>query len=363
MLSSFNIIGVDIFGESHSEEIGINLYNFPAGIPVDSEYVKKFMTRRKAGRNTFSTPRSESDKVEFVKGVTNGFTDGGTIKAIIKNENIRKIDYDNLSFTPRPSHADYVSYIKYGVIPSGGGRFSGRMTAPLCAAGAIAKSFLSKKGIEINAFISSIGKIKSIGYKDKDIENKNIEKISDLPLPVIDEYKKELMEKALIETKTEGDSLGGVIECIIKGAPTGLGGELFNGMEGRLAMSMLAIPGAKGIEFGSGFSISELKGSEANDPFAYDKGKVITLSNHSGGINGGITNGMPINMRIAFRPTPSIKIEQKTVNLKIEKEEMIKIEGRHDVCIVPRAVPCVEACAALVIMDAYLEWEDENEIR
>jgi chorismate synthase len=357
LYNNFSELKVDIFGESHSEEIGVILSGIPKDTPISLESIQKFVDRRKSGKGAHSTPRIESDKVEIIEGVEFGKTNGESIKAIIKNNSVRSNDYDNLKYTPRPSHADYVSYIKSDgkANLSGGGRFSGRMTAPLCIAGGIAKDMLKALGVEIGAYIYKVGNITTDSYKNRAITMEEISNVSQNSLPVLNEKARKEIEAKILETKEQNDSIGGSIECIVFNPPIGLGNALFEGLEGRISSAVFAIPAVKAIEFGSGFDLVEMNGSKSNDPFSMNGDKVVTLTNNSGGINGGISNGMNITMRVAFRPTPSISLPQNTVDLKTGEPVQIEIKGRHDSCIVPRAVPCVESAVALVLLDAYLE--------
>lgn len=349
-------IKLEIFGQSHSDEIGVTISGLPTGFTLNLEEIQAFVNRRKAARTPHSTPRLEEDKVEFVKGLCDNKICGG-ITAVIKNTNVRPEDYQNTALVPRPSHADYVSYVKYGKIFTGGGSFSGRMTAPLCIAGAIAIQILSDRGIEVAAYVSEIGKIKGPGYKESFPSLNEIRGAQSFPIPALGPKCREEMEEEAARARAAGDSVGGVIECAVFSLPAGLGGPLFAGLEGKISAAVFAIPAVKGVEFGTGFDISKMSGSQANDPFIIENGQVRTATNHSGGINGGVSNAMPITLRAAFRPTPSIAKAQRSVDLSDNTETELIIRGRHDACIVPRAVPCVESAVALAILDTYLENE------
>lgn len=327
-------IKLTIFGQSHSQAIGMTLEGIPAGVKIDMDKLEEFLLRRAPGRNAVSTPRKEADKPEFVSGLVDGVTCGAPICAIIKNTNTRSQDYSKLKTIPRPGHADFTAEIKYGGYQdyAGGGHFSGRLTAPLCIAGAICKQLLMAEGIEIKARMSSIGDI---------CDNE------------------ELMINRILEAKEQGDSVGGTIECCVLGLPVGLGDPMFDGMENRISKAVFGIPAIKGIEFGAGFGVALMTGSKNNDPFYAEDGEVKTKTNNCGGILGGITNGMPLTFKVAVKPTPSIAIEQDSVNLATMENAKLVVEGRHDPCIVPRAVPCVEAVAALAIYDAYLARKKE----
>ena len=342
-------IKLTIFGQSHSPAIGMTLEGIPAGMKIDFDKLDAFMKRRAPGRNAYSTPRKEADSPEFLSGVVDNITCGTPITAIIRNTNTRSQDYDLLKDIPRPGHADYTGFIKYGENRdyTGGGHFSGRLTAPLCIAGGILMQFLEEKGIYICAHISSIGGIKDEGNLERDIT-------AEKEFPVISDSQGEKMKALIAEKKAEGDSVGGVIECAVFGIPAGIGDPIFDGMENRIAQAVFGIPAVKGLEFGNGFEAASLCGSQNNDEFCIKNGKVETVTNNSGGILGGITNGMPLIFRAAFKPTPSIAKEQKSINLKTMEETTLVVPGRHDPCIVPRAVPCIEAAAAIAVYDALI---------
>ncbi len=350
----FDNVQVEIYGESHSKSIGVRIDGFPRGVKIDLDVLEEFMQRRSASSNPWSTPRKEEDKPIFVSGLENGVLNGDIIEAVIENNNVRSVDYNETAYVPRPSHADYVAYVKDEAecIPSGGGRFSGRMTAPLCIAGGIAKQILSSVGVEIASYVSQIGLVKGKSYKTDKIELDDIKAIK-TPLKSLsnaDEMTAEVMSAA-----KEGDSVGGVVDVIIWGMPVGVGNNLFDGLEGKIAYSVFGVPAVKGIEFGKGFELSSMRGSEANDNFDILNDQICTKTNNSGGINGGISNGAPITMSVAFRPTPSISKEQDSVNLQTGEKIKLKIKGRHDACIVPRGAVAIEASVALAILDAMLE--------
>ena len=354
MFSAFNSIKVEIFGASHASEIGVRISGIPCDKAVDAALVQAFVDTRKAGLNPWSTPRKEPDKVEFLKGISGGKTTGEEIVAVIKNVNPRSGDYVKYEHTPRPSHADYVAKIKDGdkADLAGGGRFSGRMTAPMCIAGGIALGLLSEIGIKICAYVEEIGGIKGKSYLDgitaEEVENAI--KNGDFALKNTNK-----MTEKVIEARQNGDSVGGMAECVAFGVPAGLGDALYGGMEGRISASIFAVPAVKSVEFGLGSGFADKKGSEANDAFAIKDGKVVTTTNNNGGINGGITNGMPVTIRVGIKPTPSISLPQKTVDLSTMEETTIEIKGRHDACIVPRALAGIKAAVALAILDACIE--------
>lgn len=341
-------IRLTIFGQSHSKGIGMTLEGVPAGHSIDEEELARFMGRRAPGRSAYSTARSEADSPVFLGGVVDGVTCGTPIAAVIMNTDTRSGDYDKLRSTPRPGHADYTAAVKYFGAQdyAGGGHFSGRMTAPLCIAGGICLQLLAEAGITVMARIASIGGIKDSGSF--------VSPVSDKEFPVVCDADGEKMKQLILAAKAEGDSVGGVVECIAEGIEAGLGDPMFDGMENRIASIVFGIPAVKGVEFGAGFASAQMRGSESNDPFIIKDGRIITETNNSGGIQGGITNGMPVVFRAAFKPTPSIARPQRTVDMNEMKETEITVGGRHDPCIVPRAVPCVEAAAAIAIYDAYL---------
>ena len=334
-------IKLTIFGQSHSECIGMVLDGaIPAGFRIDENAIKRFMERRAPGRNAYSTQRKEADVPEFISGIKDGVTCGAPVTAVIRNTNERPADYEKLRNVPRPGHADYTAYVKYEgkADMSGGGRFSGRLTAPLCVAGAICIQLLEARGIKIISRILSVGSVKD--------EGELCEATSGKPFPTVK------MIEEIMAAGAAGDSVGGIVECAVLGLPAGIGEPLFGGMESRISSIVFGIPAVKGIEFGAGFGAAELRGSENNDPFYYDNGTVRTRTNNAGGILGGITNGMPLTFRVAFKPTPSISMVQQSVDLAEHKNTELRIEGRHDPCVVPRAVPCVEAAAAIAVYDA-----------
>ena len=353
MSSPYNKLDLSIFGGSHETSIGMTLDGIPVGTKIDMAKLSEFMSRRKSGKYAYSTPRHENDEVIFTEGVDSSVVTG-KIKAEIKNENIKSSDY-NFSTTPRPSHADYVSVIKYGKAFPGGGPFSGRMTAPLCIAGGIAKQILSSYGIEVLAYISNIGEIDCYSYDNGIPKSEEIKECHDYDYPTPNREIQNKINDMLQKVAVQGESVGGSIECIVLNAPAGLGGPQGEGLEGKIAMALFGIPAVKAVESGVGKKIGRMYGIVANDPFIIKDNKVMTLTNNAGGINGGISNGMPITVRATFRPTPSISEEQYTVDLNKMEETTIKIGGRHDVAFLPRAVAPVESAVSLVILDAMLE--------
>ena len=353
---------LSIFGQSHGAAIGMTLDNIPAGLPVDMQALQVFLNRRAPGQNAHSTTRKEADKPEFLAGIVDGYTCGAPIAAIISNTNTHSGDYDNLKDCPRPGHADYTAQIKYDGHQdvAGGGHFSGRLTAPLCIAGGLCKQWLEHRGIRIGAHLKSVGTIKDQSFDPINPELSAVE----ADFPVLSESCGNQMQAAIQDANSQGDSLGGIIECAVTGLPVGLGDPMFGGMESRIAQIVYGIPAVKGVEFGAGFAASAMLGSENNDPFVIRDGRVQTETNHAGGILGGITNGMPLLFSVAIKPTPSIAKEQKSVSLSKMEETTLVVKGRHDPCIAPRAVPVVEAAAAIAIFDAYLscfgtKWEEK----
>ena len=347
---------LSIFGQSHGPAIGMTLDGIPAGLPIDIEKLNSFLKRRAPGNQAYATPRKEADQFELLSGTVDGFTSGAPIAAMIRNTNTRSGDYDNLKDCPRPGHADYTAQVKYHGYQdcAGGGHFSGRLTAPLCIAGGLCKQWLDEMGIQISAHISMIA-----GIFDNPASCDPIHphpELLDEHFPVFDIDAGKQMQAQIAAAKADGDSVGGIIECIAMGLPAGLGDPMFDGMESRIAKIVYGIPAVKGIEFGSGFLGSYLRGSQNNDAFTICDHTVRTETNHAGGILGGITNGMPIIFRTAIKPTPSISKPQQSVSLAEQTLKALQVVGRHDPCIVPRAVPVIEAAAAIAIFDSILSY-------
>lgn len=357
MASSFGTkLRVSVYGESHGNSIGALIEGLPAGEIIDTEALMAFMARRQGGRNAFSTSRKEPDIPEFLSGVTDGKTNGFPLCLRIANTNVRSGDYTNLCDLPRPSHADYTAKIKWhgDADMRGGGHFSGRLTAPVCAAGSIAKQILAKRGIYVGAHLATVGNAADAPfpmYPTKEL----FEEIAEKAFPVISDEAGEAMQQEILSAREALDSVGGTIACAVIGLPAGLGDPMFDSFESEIARVMFGIPAVKGVEFGGGFALCAERGSKANDPFRMSAdGKVITETNNSGGVQGGITNGMPVCFRVGFKPTPSIAQPQKTVSLSAGEDAILEIKGRHDPCIAQRAVPVVEAAAALVVLDLLL---------
>lgn len=343
---------LSIFGQSHGTGIGMTLDGIPAGLSVDLNELQAFLNRRAPGQNDYSTPRREEDKPEFLSGILNGYTCGAPIAAVIYNHNTRSGDYKNLMDCPRPGHADYTAQVKYSGFQdvAGGGHFSGRLTAPLCIAGGLCKQWLEQEEIRIAAHLMEVA-----GVADDPIDPAcpQMDRIG-TDFPVINPTSGEKMRKAIGAARAEGDSVGGIIECAITGLPAGLGEPMFGGMESRIAQIVYGVPAIKGLEFGSGFSGSRLRGSQNNDAYSIAGSKIHTVTNNAGGILGGITTGMPLIFRAAIKPTPSISRPQQSISLSRMEIQTLAVKGRHDPCIAPRAVPVIEAAAAIAIFDAYL---------
>ena len=346
-------IKLTIFGQSHSQAIGCVLDGIPAGIKLDTDRIEVFMARRAPGKNKISTARKETDTPRIISGIVDGVTCGAPICAIIENSDTRSGDYDKLRSLPRPGHSDYAAFMKHNGFNDirGGGNFSGRMTAPLCFAGAVCIQILESKGIHIGAHISSIAQVDDCRFDAVGVTKENLDSVKSKLLPVIDDAKGEEMVAAIDAARSDGDSVGGTVECAVIGLPAGIGDPIFDGIENQISRIVFGIPAVKGIEFGSGFDGSRLRGSENNDAFTCTNGQIKTVTNNHGGILGGITSGMPVIFRCAFKPTPSIAKQQQTVNLSTGENELFTVGGRHDPCVVQRAVPCVEAAAALAIAD------------
>lgn len=352
-------LDIEIYGGSHDEKIGIRITGMPAGEKIDMDILHTFLARRAPGSTKYGTQRKEADTPHFLQGVANDTLDGEMLEAVIYNTNMRSGDYPAIPDIPRPSHADYAAIMKYGAAVDlrGGGHFSGRLTAPLCIAGGIALQILARQGIRIGAHIASVGDVQDRFFDPLAVSAEDFDAVLAHDFPTLDPESGERMKARIDEARMDCDSIGGVIECAVIGLKPGLGEHMFWGMENRISHLLFGVPGVKGIEFGAGFEIAAMRGSEANDPFTTDGEKIFTTANHSGGIQGGMTNGMPLIFRCAMKPTPSIAKEQNSVSLSRMENATLTIGGRHDPCIVPRAVPVIEAVAALAILDAMLDPE------
>lgn len=350
------ILTLSVFGESHGKAVGVVINGLPPGEPVDPEELQRFLARRRPGRGPLTTSRREEDLPVFLSGFKDGKTCGTPLCATIENKDMRSRDYKELAHKPRPSHGDYTAFVKYkgAADMRGGGHFSGRLTAPLCIAGGIAKQILARRGIHLGAHLASVGRIQDVSFPLHP-SRELLASLGEKEFPVLDDRRGSAMISAIEEVARDKDSLGGVVECAVIGLPAGLGGPLFSGLEGRLALPLFGIPAVKGVEFGSGFAGSALRGSEHNDPFLLLEGEVKTATNNHGGILGGISSGMPLQLNVAIKPTPSIGQPQQTLDLAHMSPTLLSIEGRHDPCIALRAVPVVEAVVATVLLDILLE--------
>ena len=348
---------LEIYGGSHDEKIGVRASGIPAGEKIDRDALLAFLARRAPGSTKYGTQRKEPDTPHFLSGVVDDTTDGELLEAVIYNTNMRSGDYPAIPDVPRPSHADYAAIMKYGnaVDLRGGGHYSGRLTAPLCIVGGIALQILARLGIRIGAHIASVGDVQDIPFDPLHVSAADFKAVLSHDFPVMDPAAGERMQSLIARMRAEGDSIGGVIECAVTGLKPGLGEHMFWGMENRISHLIFGVPGVKCIEFGAGFEITKMRGSDANDPFATDGERIFTTSNHSGGIQGGMTNGMPLTFRCAMKPTPSIAREQDSVSLSRMENTKLTIGGRHDPCIPVRAVPVIEAAAALAVLDALLD--------
>ena len=361
MLSEFGRkLKVSIFGGSHEPLIGVTIEGLPKGLRIDMEKLQSFLSRRAPG-GSYSTSRRESDIAVVKSGLHNGVTFGPPLTITIENTDTNPADYREFYNTPRPSHADYTARVKYGraLNMSGGGPFSGRMTAPLCIAGAIAAQVLENYGVTVGAHIYSIGNICDEPFDPVNISKENLLLLEKSLFPTLSEKAGLAMREAILSARDDGDSLGGVVECCATGLQAGLGGPMYDGVESVISPIFFGIPAVKAVEFGAGFMASTLKGSENNDPFYFDENEnVKTRTNNHGGILGGITSGMPVIARVAFKPTPSIGLRQDSVNLETKENVSLTISGRHDPCVVPRAVPAVQAALAIGLLDLFysLKW-------
>ncbi len=348
-----NVIQYELYGASHEPYIGIKMTGLPAGERIDTEVLRTFMLRRAPGRASCASTRHEEDIPVFLSGLENNFTTGEVLDVRIDNNDARPDDYDLIRYTPRPGHADYAVWLKSDGNEDmrGGGKYSGRMTAPLCAAGGICMQILSRRGVDICAHISAVGSVFDEPFDPMGERKETLAHISSAPFPTKTPAAGERI-KALIEaTREAGDSVGGTVECMVTGFPAGYGGASLEGIESAIAALIFSIPGVKGVEFGTGFGGAQMYGSENNDEYHIVSGQAIPLSNNAGGILGGISTGLPIVFRAAFKPTPSISRPQMSVDMRTQTDTVICVPGRHDACIVPRAVPVVEAATAIALLD------------
>lgn len=350
-------IKMAIYGESHGVSIGLVIDGVPPGLKLDLEQIEKEMARRAPGKNQLSTQRKESDSFAIQSGFFEGYTTGTPLCVVIKNSDQHSKDYSILKDKMRPGHADYAGFVRYQGFNDyrGGGHFSGRLTAPLVFMGAVAKQALAQAGILVGAHILQIADIKEENFNPLGIEDKKIVELAGKDFAVMDDAIGEKMQAKILEAKAELNSVGGVIEAMVTNVPAGLGAPYFDSVESRLSHALFSVPAVKGVEFGDGFGISAMTGAEANDQLHYEEGKIVAETNHNGGITGGITNGMPVIFRVAIKPTPSISREQKTISLQEKCDTTLTIVGRHDPCIVQRAVPVIEAVTAWTMWDLLLE--------
>ena len=347
---------LSLFGQSHGEGIGITMDGFPAGMTIDMDRLSAMMARRAPGQSAMTTPRREADLPEFLSGVMDGRTTGQPIAAVIRNTSQRSRDYGDGVDLARPGHADYTGHVRYFGFEDwrGGGHFSGRLTAPIVLAGALCTQWLEKQGVRVECHVKQLGDIVDASLLDVP-EETDLSYLKTMALPVLREGLDRDMEAAVLAARERQDSVGGVLECRAVGLPAGLGAPFFDSAESVLSHLLFAIPAVKGVEFGEGFAFASMPGSSANDPFRMDGERIVTETNHAGGLNGGITNGMPVVFRCVIRATPSIAREQRTVSLKSHENAEIAIRGRHDPCILPRAVPVVEAMTAIGLMELWKE--------
>lgn len=355
---------VSIFGESHGSHVGVGIDGVLPGTQIDMDYIMKHMQRRAPGRDSLSTARKESDQPQIISGVFEGRATGAPIYMLIENEDKISRDYSKIKGMARPGHADYSAFVKYGGYNDyrGGGYFSGRLTAGLVFAGSIARYILEKRGIYIASHISRLKEIEDIPFDEVHMTKEKFEDLSSMRLPFIAKDLEEEARQLIIKTKEKGDSIGGVVELGLIGLGAGIGDPFFEGLESVLSSIIFSVPAVKGVEFGSGFAISDMYGSQANDEFYYDDdGRVKTRTNNNGGINGGISNGMPIVLRVAIKPTPSISIPQNTIDMNNKREVPIRVGGRHDPVIVARVIPVLEAALAIGILDSLME-ADKNRV-
>ena len=352
-----NKLRISVFGASHGPAVGVVMEGLPAGEYIDADRLQAFMDRRRPGQSDLTTPRKEADMPQILSGLKGEVTCGSPLTAVIYNTDTRSKDYDKMIDVPRPGHADYTAWVKWGgqADMRGSGCFSARLTAPLCIAGGIAGQLLARCGVYTGAHLAQVGTVKDEPFPllpQKEL----FERLAQKPLAVISDAAGEKMAATIREAAAQLDSVGGVVEGAAIGLPAGLGGPLFGGVEGRMAQALFGIPGVKGVDFGAGFGAAEMRGSCHNDPFYYnERGEAVTATNHSGGILGGITNGMPLVMRAALKPTSSIGIEQQSISLSGKCAAPLTVTGRHDPCIAVRAVPVVEAVMNIVLLDMMLE--------
>ncbi len=357
-----NNIKISIFGESHAAAIGVSMDGVPGGVKINEAELQAFMQKRQAVDPAISTPRKEEDIPQILCGVKNGITEGTPIAMVIANKNVRSQDYGDVAHICRPGHADYTGMIRYHGYNDyrGGGHFSGRLTASLVAAGGICRQILQKKGIRVFSHIYSIKDVYDTPFDPVKVGLQEYEKLAGKQIAVLDDEKGAKMRETILNAKKQSDSVGGIIECAVTGLPAGIGSPMFDGMENAISRIIFGIPAVKGIEFGNGFAATSLFGSENNDTFYYEENTVKTRTNNHGGILGGITSGMPLIFRVAVKPTATIGKEQNSIDFDKKENAKIQGKGRHDPCIVPRALACVEAATSLAVLDEWLDFQKEN---
>ena len=350
---------VTLFGESHGPAIGIVLDGVPPGFALDMQAVQADMKRRAPGQNAMTTKRREADQVKILSGMYQEHTTGAPLCAMIENTDTRSKDYSELADKPRPGHADFTGFTRFHGFndPRGSGHFSGRITAPLVFAGAVARQLLGKRKIMAGAHVAAAAGIRDKAFDPVSVDAKLLAGLTGMELPVLDAEAGARMRAAIEEAAQRGDSVGGIVECAVTGLPAGWGDPFFDSLESRISAILFSVPAVKGVEFGAGFAIADMTGSAANDPFVWRGGKVFTASNHAGGINGGISNGMPLIVRAAIKPTSSISLEQDTISLSQKKDVKLAVVGRHDPCIVPRALIVIESAVMIALLDAAMSDE------
>ena len=354
-----NNLQLTIFGESHGPAIGVVVDGLPIGLSVDEEAVARDMARRAPGQDPTATARREADRVRIVSGLYRGHTTGAPLCGLIENTNVRSGDYEAMQRLMRPGHADYAGYVKYRGMndPRGGGHFSGRLTAPLVFVGALCRQALAARGIEVGAHIASIAGVEDAPMDPVGVDAQTLRALREARFALLDPAREAAMRARVEEARLAGDSVGGSIEVAAVGVPAGLGAPFFDSLESTLAHLLFSIPAVKGVAFGDGFGLCAMRGSGANDAMRVQDGRVTCETNHNGGVTGGITNGMPVVCRVAVKPTPSIAQPQRTVDVSCMADAQMEIRGRHDPCIVPRAVPVVESAMLLALTDLLLEEE------
>lgn len=358
MASSWgNSLRLSVFGESHGPGVGVVLDGLPHGVAIDYDELCAEMQKRAPGQSDTATARREPDEPEILSGLLGGVTTGAPLAALIRNRNQRSADYQNLLQVPRPSHSDYPAYLRYDGQSDtrGGGHFSGRLTAPLVFAGAVCHQILRERGIRSGAHILAVGELRDAAFDPVAVDDAVLAQLEGASFPTLSREAGEAMRAAILAAKGERDSLGGVVECCMLGLPAGMGTHMFGGVENRFASLLFGIPAVRGVSFGAGFDAARMTGRQYNDPYTWEDGRVTCPTNHSGGVLGGMTTGMPLLFQVAFKPTPSIAAAQQSVDLSSGEAVELVIKGRHDPCVVPRAVPVVRACAAIAALDMLLE--------